>query len=58
MKNSIEDLIREAAKAMIDEFTGVGAIAGYTLPLGMEVDPESLSLKGKWKKPKRKKKKQ
>lgn len=55
VKNREEDLVREAIEAMIDEFTGVGAIAGYTLPLGMAVDPESLSLKGKWKKKKKKK---
>ena len=40
-------VLREAIQAMVDEFTGVGAIAGYTLPAGMSIDPESLSLRGK-----------
>lgn len=51
--------IREYVKEVVNEFTGAGACPGYTLPLGMDMDPESLSskpkLKGKWKKPKQKK---
>ena len=53
--SELEDLIREYVREVVKEFTGVGAIAGYTLPLGMAMDPETLStrpkIKGKWPKP-------
>ena len=60
-KEELEEIIREFVKKVVKEFTGVGAVAGYTLPLGMSMDSESLStkpkLKGKWPKPKKKSKK-
>jgi hypothetical protein len=55
-----KSLIREFVKEIVKEFMGAGACPGYTLPLGMEMDPESLSkspkIKGMWPKQKKKKK--
>ena len=56
--DDFDTLIREYVKEVINEFMGAGACPGYTLPLGMAVDPESptFKLKGKWPRPKAKKK--
>lgn len=53
----LEEFLREYVRDIVNEFTGAGAAAGYTLPLGMKMDPESLTLKGKWPSPRKKKKK-
>lgn len=58
--DDFEALVKEYVREIVKEFTGAAACPGYTLPLGMAMDPESLStkpkLKGKWPKPSYKKK--
>lgn len=56
--DEFDQLLRELVEEIVNEFTGAGACPGYTLPLGMSIDPESptLKLKRKWPKPKAKKK--
>lgn len=59
--DEFKDLIREYVKEVMNEFMGAAACPGYTLPMGMAMDPESLStapkIKGMWPKQKKKKKK-
>lgn len=43
--DEFEKLLREYVRSILKEFmtAGAGSIAGYTLPLGAEIDPESFS---------------
>lgn len=55
----VEEDIRQFVKLLVveeleklDEFSGTGAIVGYTLPLGM--DPDAMNVKKKKKSRKKK----